>query len=83
MLSLVELVKAGIPAKAQKSEKATRNWFAKDYAKKSGACSASQQTMPARWSHDWHYRHTGRGPACRPGSPWRGRARVGAARAAR
>lgn len=31
---LVKLVKAGIPDKAKKSGKATRNWFAKGYAKK-------------------------------------------------
>jgi hypothetical protein len=44
---LVKLVKAGIPAKAQKSEKATRNWFAKDYAKKlAPAAPPSRQCPP-------------------------------------
>jgi hypothetical protein len=44
---LVKLVKAGIPDKAQKSDKATRNWFAKGYAKKlTPAAPATKQCPP-------------------------------------
>jgi hypothetical protein len=49
MLSLVELVKAGIPDKAQKSDKAMRNWLAKDYAKKlTPAAPAPQRCFDER-----------------------------------
>ena len=46
---LVKLVKAGIPDKAQKSDKAMRNWLAKDYAKKlTPAAPAPQRCFDER-----------------------------------